>query len=391
MLVRVVIVAGAWRGTRLAEPLKKQYGERIPRTIAASIVKVYPGFEADAFVEAALDGYDALELMDRARLIAKNLARFLPPDFEHAANIVVASLGSRPARTEGDGGMASFLYLPHTLFVAEHGLGHFEASMRAQHELTKRFTAEFSMRAFLAHDTEATLARLAQWTRDPDEHVRRLVSESTRPRLPWASRLRSFEADPRPVLALLEKLKDDPSPYVCRSVANNLNDIGKDHPELLLGTLRRWKKGATPQREWLIRHALRSAVKRGESGALELLGFAHEATVSIDAVEISPRRARVGDRLRIAFDLGNVGRSTQRVLADCRIHYIKASGKASPKVFKLRELELAPDEKVRLKKTVSLADMTTRRHHPGVHRIDALVNGRVVALGAFNLSRRGST
>ena len=163
--------------------------------------------------------------------------------------------------------------MPHCFFVAEYGLDHFEPSMQAHYQLTQRFTAEFSIRPFLIKHTEATLARLRQWARDPNEHVRRLVSEGTRPRLPWASRLPAFQADPAPVLALLELLKDDPALYVRRSVANNLNDIGKDHPRVLMQTAQRWMRDATPERAWVVRHALRWAVKQGDPAALKVLGF----------------------------------------------------------------------------------------------------------------------
>ena len=136
--------------------------------------------------------------------------------------------------------MDVFIYLPHVFFVAKFGVGHFEASMRAQYELTQRFTAEYSIRGFLERYPERTLARLREWAGDANAHVRRLVSEGTRPRLPWAPRLRAFQDDPQPVLELLELLKDDPELYVRRSVANNLNDIGKDNPTALIDTCRHW-------------------------------------------------------------------------------------------------------------------------------------------------------
>ena len=175
----------------------------------------------------ATRGLEALELMDRGRHVMRAMRTHLPQDPAEAIGILERSLGPPLDGTEGHG-MAPFRYLPHVLFVATHGLRCFEASMRAQHALTQRFTAEFSVRPFLEAEPARTLARLTAWTRDPSPHVRRLVSEGTRPRLPWAGRLRAFQRDPTPTLALLERLKDDPHPYVRRSVANHLNDIGKD-------------------------------------------------------------------------------------------------------------------------------------------------------------------
>jgi 3-methyladenine DNA glycosylase AlkC len=246
----------------VAEPLKDAYGPEVPRRIAAMVSTAHPSFDSRAFVRDCLAGYGALNLIARGWRIADALHAHLPRDFPRAVEILLRSLGPGRQSPEGNG-MAPFLYMPHAFFVARYGLDHFEASMRAQYEITKRFTAEFSIRPFIERHREATLERLGEWARDPDPHVRRLVSEGTRPRLPWAPRLREFQRDPAPVLALLELLKDDPELYVRRSVANNLNDIGKDHPELLAQTARRWLEGADANRRWLVKHALRSAVKRG--------------------------------------------------------------------------------------------------------------------------------
>ena len=153
--------------------------------------------------------------------------------------------------------------MPHLFFVSQYGLAHFEPSMQAQHALTQRFTAEFSIRPFLQHHPQQTLRRLSQWTQDPSEQVRRLVSEGSRPRLPWAPRLAAFQTDPRPVLQLLEQLRDDTSLYVRRSVANNLNDIGKDNPDMLMDTARRWLLGASTDREWIVRTRCAGRSSRG--------------------------------------------------------------------------------------------------------------------------------
>jgi len=283
--------------------------------------------------------------------------------------------------------MGGFLFMPHTYFVADHGLDHFEDSMQAQYELTQRFTAEFSIRPFIERHPEATLARLAQWTQDAHPHVRRLVSEGTRPRLPWASRLRDFQRDPTPVLALLERLKDDPELYVRRSVANNLNDIGKDHPGLLADVARRWLRDASPERRWIVRHALRSAIKRADPGALSVLGYGDAPTLSIEQVRVAPKRVHEGDRVEIGFTLRNTGPREQRVMADFVVHFVKANGKTSAKTFKLKALALAAGESAALAKTLALVPMTTRKHYPGEHRVQAQLNGRMHDLGAFRLLR----
>ncbi len=331
----------------MAEPLKNQFGLAIPRKIAGMIEAVYPQFDALAFIHDVGTDYDKLELIQRGWKIARTLQRYLPGNYVEAAEIIIASLGPKLEKTD-DNGMVPFLYLPHVFWVSEFGLDHFEISMRAQYELTQRFTAEFSIRPFLIKYPSATLARLKIWALDSSPHVRRLVSEGTRPRLPWAPRLRAFQMDPIPVLTLLEILKDDPELYVRRSVANNLNDIGKDHPELLAATVERWKSNAGKDRLWLIRHALRSAVKRGEKRALEILGYGKTAKVLIQDVDMTPLHPLIGDSITIAFTITNELSQTQSVLVDVIIHFIKANGSATPKVFKIREIDLDPHSSITL-------------------------------------------
>jgi 3-methyladenine DNA glycosylase AlkC len=372
----------------MAEPLKNYYGTDVPARIADMIKEVDSSFDAGAFLADALDGYQGLELTPRAWQIADALGRHLPQDYERAIEILIASLGPKLEAAELTG-MDVFVYLPHVFFVAKFGVDHFESSMRAQYELTQRFTAEYSIRVFLERYPQLTLARLQEWALDSNVHVRRLVSEGTRPRLPWAPRLRAFQVDPRPVLELLELLKDDPELLVRRSVANNLNDIGKDNPAALIETCRRWMRDATPERTWLVRHALRSAVKRGEPAALEILGFVPAMGVRVRDIRIVPAVASIGERVLFTVELANETSSTKQLLLELRIHFIKANGRSSPKVFALKELELQPREHARLEKTISLAQHTTRTHYPGEHRVEVLVNGQAFGAGVFDVVAGG--
>jgi 3-methyladenine DNA glycosylase AlkC len=369
----------------VSSPLKDQFGASVPRAIAAMIRGVHADFPHDDFLRDALSGYGPLSLTGRGFKIAEALRTHLPSSYPRAVEILLGS-ASQPHEHRASGGMAGFLYMPHLIFVARHGLDHFEDSMRAQHALTQRFTAEYSIRAFLEKHPEKTLHRLRAWTSDPSLHVRRLVSEGTRPRLPWAPRLRAFQKDPRPVLDLLEELKDDPELYVRRSVANNLNDIGKDHPALLTRVARRWLSGASPERRWIVGHALRSAVKRAEPGALAALGYGRAAAVTLRRVSITPASPRIGGDVSIGFEIANTSRKAERVLADLAVHFVKARGTGA-KTFKLRAVKIAPGEKVSLAKRIGLRQLTTRKHYPGVHRVEALINGRRIPLGRFELRR----
>ncbi len=331
----------------------------------------------------ALRGFDDLELLDRGRHLARVLHAHLPPDFPAAVEILLETL---PAERSPDGGMAAFYYLPHTEFVRAFGLAHLDASLRALYILTQRFTGEFAIRPFLEHHQQATLDRLHEWTRDPNEHVRRLVSEGTRTRLPWAPRLRAFQRDPAPVLALLHVLRDDPALYVRRSVANNLNDIGKDHPQLLADTASKWMKDATADRRWVVQHALRSAVKRGDPAALKVLGYGATSTLEVTAHSVAPKRPAIGGKVVIACTLHNASRKAQHVIVDLIVHFVKANGGTSPKVFKVAVVDVAAGGDVAVRKTISLAQLTTRKHYPGKHRVELQMNGVAHPLGAFTLT-----
>ena len=245
--------------------------------LAQNLSLVHPTLDVEAFQRAAGTDLEPLGILDRGKHLARVLREHLPGRYEDAIAVLMGSLTPPLART-GDLGLAVFFYLPHVSFVAAYGLDAagnggrdpFETSMAAQYELTRRFSAEFSMRPFLVRWPERTLARLLEWTRDADPHVRRLCSEGSRPRLPWAMRLPAFIKDPRPALPILEALKDDPDLYVRRSVANHLGDIAKDHPELAFAICERWVNHASPERKWLIRHAVRHPARKGVKAALQL-------------------------------------------------------------------------------------------------------------------------
>ncbi|TNF51008.1 MAG: DNA alkylation repair protein [Burkholderiales bacterium] len=364
-----------------------------PRLLGEQLAKAGSGIRPQAFARSVGADFDTLGLMDRGRRLAEVLAQHLPGHFPEAAALLVASMG-RPLGLDAKGEPvasgdvpSSFFYLPHSLFIGTQGLDHLDEAVAAQHALTQRFTAEFSLRPFLQHHSEATLVHLKGWSTDASAHVRRAVSESTRPRLPWAPRLRVFDDDPERVLALLTGLRDDPSSYVRRSVANHLNDLATRHPDRLLSLAGEWLGGrSVPRtREALVRHALRTVIKRGDPRALALFGHGEPSVIRVTQAQVKPARPRVGERVELSCELHNPTGQTASVLADWRVHYVKADGSRSPKVFKGQELTLAPGGRVDLRKTLSLRQMTTRTHHPGRHLVELALNGQAYAIGQFDL------
>jgi len=370
----------------VAEPLKNSFGHEIIEWIAVGVSAADPGFDVEGFTSTALDGFEQLELTPRARQVSDALAGALDPDPATALDTIIATVRRSPADQELTG-MEGFRYLPFVYFVADHGIEEFDLSMTAQYELTRRFTAEFSIRAFIERYPDATLEQLHRWALDPDVHVRRLVSEGTRPRLPWAPRLRGFQQDPTPVVELLELLKDDPEEYVRRSVANNLNDISKDHPALAVDVAREWWADGDDRRRRLVRHGLRTLVKRGDPDALDVLGFAADSPVRIGAGSITPLRPAIGDRVMIEIVIENPSADPAAALVDVRIHFVKANGSTSPKVFKGTEAHLGPGGESTVRVRVSVRQHSTRTHYAGYHAVEALINGVAHPLGSFELEQ----
>lgn len=368
----------------MAEALKSFFSPALVQRIAASFTAVHPKFPASAFVRDATRGLDRLELLARGHHITAAMAKHLPARYPDAVDVIVRSLGPVHDTDELEGvGMGPFFYLPHVFFVATHGLDHFELSMRAQHALTQRFTCEWSIRPFLERFPEATLATLDVWSRDPSPHVRRLVSEGTRPLLPWATRVGWLMREPKRVLPLLERLKDDPASVVRRSVANHLNDLSKAQPGLVCDVAERWLDGATDARRALVKHALRTCVKRGDARALALLGFGGVPSADVTNVVFTPKRVPIGGSVRVSFDVVSTARRPQSLAVDLVVAFVKARGQASEKVFKVGTATLAARETASFAKRVSVAVHTTRTPYPGRHEAFAAINGERRKLGAF--------
>jgi 3-methyladenine DNA glycosylase AlkC len=366
----------------MADALKDSFNADTVRAVARELHAAWPALDTERFVRRASRLGD-LGLTERAKHVARVMRESLPRDVPAALDVITRSFGPPLERAEGNG-LTVFRYLPHAYFIAEHGLDHLDASMTATHALTQRFTGEFTIRPFIERHPEAMLAVLTRWASDPSEHVRRLVSEGTRPRLPWASRLATFERDPAPIVNLLERLRDDPSEYVRRSVANHLNDLTKTHAQLVLGVAARWSENAPETRRRLLAHALRTLVKGGHAEALAVVGAHAQARARVTG-EVSPRRVHIGDSLKVSVTVTNRERADARFVIDAAVHFVKSDGSARPKVFKLRAVTLAPGASVTVSRTISFKQHTTRTHHPGRHLIEARVNGAATPLATVDV------
>jgi len=353
------------------------FNEKSVTKTARKIKEVYPEFEEKAFIENVLDGFEILSYGDRNAKITDNLYHYLPKEFPTTVAILTASLGEEMQVEELEG-YEGFYVMPLSTYVSRYGTEYYELSITALIEMTKRFTSEWAIRTFLELEEAKTLEHLKICAKSDNCHVRRLASEGTRPRLPLASRLYSFMKDPTPVLEVLECLKNEPTRLVQRSIANNLNDIGKDNPDAVVDFLTKWKEEDVKDVDWIIRHATRSLVKEGHLGTLKLLGFDPSIAITKASLSIKTPTITLGASLEFECDIDFANDSREKVVIDYLLYFKKANGELKPKVFKLSTKSISKNGTLSLTKKHPLKPATTRKHYPGEHAVQLQINSKLV-------------
>lgn len=361
--------------TEPAPALKDWFDEARFKSVAGHLAEIHPDFDRRKFLKLALTGLDELSLLQRMRHMTVCAHETLPKDYPETLEIL------RELAPRIDHSFVT-LFMPD--YVSFYGQEHFDNSMEALKFFTRFGSSEFGVREFLKRDLKRTLKVMRQWSRDKDEHVRRLASEGCRPRLPWSFRLDSLIADPSPTVPILENLKADPSLYVRKSVANHLNDISKDHPARVMEILRGWGQ-ENAHTAWIAKRALRTLIKKGDRTALTLIGAGEKAQVTGVSFVVAPDKISLGDTIRLTTELKSTVAHPQKLVIDYAVHYVKKSGTTSAKVFKWKELTLAAGETLVLQKTQRFEDFTTRSHQAGRHQIDLLINGVTLACDNFTL------
>lgn len=379
----------------MPEPFKNWINPVLIQGMAAHFKQQWPDFNESAFVQTAVKNLDTLELKERSLQITKAMKVHFPADFEQAGTLLLKSLGT-PLNDDLSGGeitkkgIAGWAIMSMVDYVALYGKEHFDTSMNLFKELTKRSSSEFGIRHFLIDFPDKTLAVMHGWTQDSSPHVRRLASEGSRPRLPWGLRLQTYVQDPAPVIDLLEELKDDPSEYVRRSVANHLNDIAKDHPDRVANIAEQWMVKPSKNRERLVKHACRTLVKQGHTKTLEVLGYG-TAVLEPAQLSLQPQKVAFGTAMHFELVLSSSHSKDQNLMIDYIIHHQKANGTTSPKVFKWKTANLPAGKALRLSKKHAFKPITTRVYYPGLHHLEVVVNGISVAQIDFELSMPHAT
>ncbi|WP_248758650.1 DNA alkylation repair protein [Pseudarthrobacter sp. SSS035] len=343
-------------------------------TLARILAEAAPGSDWP-HVTAAAAQLDELSLRGRTDVVSSALLadmRQLPePGYPTAARIFRTALAGA--------GFTGWILWPVseaavTLALESGAAPDFDDCLALLAELTPRLTGEFAIRRLLAADLERSLEIIQGWTAHSDEHVRRLASEGTRAYLPWAVRVPAVVLHPEASLPILDALYRDPSEYVRRSVANHLNDLARHAPELVVATAAGWLAAPDANTAWVVRHGLRTLIKKAHPGALALQGFT-PASVAVTGPTLDRSSVAIPGELAFDFSIANTGNHDAKLAVDYVVHYVKANGTQSAKVFKIAALTLAAGETRALSKSHAFRQMTTRVHHPGVHALELQING----------------
>jgi 3-methyladenine DNA glycosylase AlkC len=358
------------------EPLKERFNVALITKLASKIKEEYTAFPVSAFTEEVLNkDWQTMELKQRMRHISQALHAHLPPSYSQRIEIL------RKAAPD----FSDFTAMLFPDYVECYGLNTPAISLPALAHFTQFSSSEFAIRPFILQDQKAVMLQMMEWSKHENHHVRRLSSEGCRPRLPWAMALPAFKSDPTPILPILEQLKEDPSEYVRRSVANNLNDISKDHPDLVLRIGRSWY-GKNPTTDKLVKHACRTLLKAGNEKALQLFGFKGDAKVKLLIFRLSKQKIKLGAHLDFEFELQLQSKAAQRIRLEYMVYFMKANGSLSKKIFKISELQMQPNEKKSVNKRHAFKDLTTRKHYLGLHQLAIVINGKEMENVSFTLT-----
>lgn len=371
----------------MAKPDKKSHKDwfdrRAAKALADQISAAHSPFDSKRFVSLCCKGLDALEFNARVRQFSNALHSTLPDNYPKTAKILSRSMPEVLPNCESvtDG----WLQWPIGQFIADYGLEHFHESMACMVELTQRFSAEYAVRPFVKHRSEETFDFLYAQLSDKSPHVRRWCSEGCRTRLPWGEKLVGLITDPSPIMPILESLKDDPELYVRKSVANNLNDLSKDHPVMVMDLCHSWSKSAKSERDWIIRQGLRTLIKAGDKRALKLVGFSKPNGVTAE-LSLSAKRISIGESININATLHNSSRRSQQLLIDYLVHYQGKNKSDRRKVFKWKTIELKAKDELVIEKSHPMKRTTVRELYQGKHKVELQLNGEIVAGRFFELT-----
>ncbi|TYA71551.1 DNA alkylation repair protein [Seonamhaeicola marinus] len=368
----------------MPEPLKYIYSKPLFESFTATIKTVVPEFDSEGYIKDIFyKDWENLELKERMRHSTHTLNKYFSKDYKVNVDHIlkcVDLLKNKPKTSEYD--TLAYMFFPD--YIEQYGIDDYETSINAMETITQFASCEFAIRPFIIKYETQAIAQMLKWSKHKNLHVRRLASEGCRPRLPWAMALPSLKKDPSPILPILENLKDDTSEYVRRSVANNLNDIAKDNPNIVVSIVKQWI-GKTEVTDKLVKHASRTLLKQGHQELMQLFGFGSIKNIKLKNFKILTPKVKIGEDLEFEFIVKNLSKSSSKIRLEYTIYYQKANGSLTPKVFKISEKEYAGNSSTTIHKKQSFKLITTRKFHLGLHKVAIVVNGNEFKTLDFNL------
>lgn len=361
--------------------IKDIYSLPFYETFADSAAHVIPSFNKKLFIKNIFsNGFKDMEWKERMQHTTRVLHGFLPEDFAKAAKLITQLI----SRLRKDGaGEDSLAYIFFADYIAAYGLEDYKNAVKAIETVTQFVSCEFAVRPFMLKYGGRMMEQMITWSLHPNHKVRRLASEGSRPRLPWAVALPALKKDPSPLFPLLENLKNDPSDWVRRSVANNLNDIAKDHPAIVIAIAARWS-GFSKETDAIIKHGCRTLLKQGHAEILQHYGLASTHIILSDFSILTPK-VKIGAQLEFSFSVHNQNANRHTVRLEYGIYYKKAKGMSARKVFKISEKIYEPGTQATIHRKQSFKLITTRKFYPGQHQLSIIINGEEKELKTFEL------
>jgi len=345
-----------------------------------SVGAIIPSFNKEKFIKLIFsEGFEDMEWKQRLNHTTKVLHEFLPAEFPKAADLINKMITQ--LRKDNFAGGLEFVFFPD--YIAAYGLEDFETSVKSLEFITQFISGEFAVRPFIIKYGDRMISQMVSWSKHESYHVRRFASEGSRPRLPWAMAIPALKKDPSPILPLLENMKNDPSEWVRRSVANSINDIAKDHPDLVIALAAKWK-GISKETDAIIKHGSRTLLKQGHIEILKHYGLESKEIILND-LEILTPEVKIGDSLEFSFEITNASTAIQTIRLEYGVYYRKANGLLSRKVFKISEKSYQPGSIVKVTRKQSFRLITTKVFHKGEHQLSIIVNGEEKAIKGFVL------
>src|SRR5258708_1538134 len=351
--------------------LKDVYSPAFYERLSNTLAEVIPSFDKQKFIKQIFAGdFKDKELKARMRHTSLTLHDFLPPNYAKSVAIIQKTITRLRRAGVAEDGLAWLLFPD---YIEVYGLEDYDSSVKALEFTTQFVSCEFAVRPFLLKYGQKMIDQMKEWSLHENYKVRRLSSEGSRPRLPWAMAIPALKKDPTPILPILENLKNDPSEWVRRSVANSLNDIAKDHPDIVLKIAKKWK-GISKETEAIIRHGSRTLLKQGHSEILKHYGL-ESKNIQLSSLKMLTPEIKIGQSLEFSFSITNNDPAAQKVRLEYAIFYQRQNGQLSKKVYKISERIYQPKEKASIHRKQKFVLITTRKFYPGAHQLSIIVNG----------------